>query len=397
MLRELRARGLTRIMLTDFMFWSAVVGSAPLISRLVEQEMPDSANQLISHFILYFTVGSLLGRFFAARMKVDPRLLVYISVGIATLATGFFLVVSEDLWKAGQVLQGLAMGMYGVSIFAINSSLIPADKRMTWFSIVAIADFLGFACGPVISGVIVQVFSIQTAVIVFLVMLGIGFINCFRFPQMGTSDDEESTGSAGKITSKQLMKAAIGLHLALFLSLLYHVFYGRYMPITFETRFLAIESLFFGGYIFGGLAYRFGGVQVMQRMTDRGKFLLSLTFMTLTALGVALFPIMGQGLEVFCVFVGMLYGMGFEALYIFSMAWVASNANKHERPKLISLIFMGFDLSSLAAGVSFGPLMVYTGTMGLFYALLLLLPLYLMLPWLLPTQPLKKRHFTVNA
>lgn len=397
MYQDLKARGLTRIMLTDFMFWSAVVGSAPLISRLVEGSFNDQANMLISRFVFFFTIGALLGRLIAGRLNFSPVKLVKVSTLIATLSFGLYLLKNPLLWQFAQSFQGLAMGMYGVSIFAINSSLIPADKRMTWFSIVAIADFLGFASGPVISGMIVQFFSVQAAVWVFTLMLVVGFLNSFRFPEMGDDDNQETAPESVPITSKQLKKAALGFHLAMFISLLYHVFYSRYLPITFETRWFAIESLFFGGYIFGGLAYRFGVVQAMNALGDRGRFWVSLGFMASTAIGVALFPYLGSGLEIFCVIVGVCYGLGFEALYIFSMAWVAANATGKERSKLISLVFMGFDAASLAAGLSFGPLMQYTGVMGLFYALLLLLPFYLMLPAMLPTKPLKERHFTVNG
>lgn len=397
MYRDLKARGLTRIMLTDFMFWGAVVGSAPLISRLVEQQMPDQANVLISRFVFFFTLGAISGRLIAGRFDFNPLKLTKIANAIALGAFSLYLSDHALIWYTAQSFQGLAMGMYGVSIFAINSSLIPADKRMTWFSIVAIADFLGFASGPVISGMVVQFFGIRAAIMVFLAMLVVGFINSFRFPAMGTDDLDPNSVSGFVLSSKQLRIASLGLFSAMFVSLLYHVFYSRFLPITFETRWFAIESLFFGGYIFGGLAYRFGVVQAMNALSDRGRFWVALGLMAVTAIGVGLFPYMGSGLEMACVLVGMFYGLGFEALYIFAMAWVAANATGKDRSKMISLVFMGFDAASFAAGLSFGPIMAFSGTLGLFNLMLLLLPLYLCLPLLLPAPSRQQEQLPISV
>ena len=63
--------------------------------------------------------------------------------------------------------------------------------------------------------------------------------------------------------------------------------------------------------------------------------------------------------------------------------WVAENASPQNRARMISIVFIGFDFSSLIPGFGFGPAIQWLGMMGLYNSLLLFIPVILALPMMI--------------
>lgn len=372
-------RRLWPILAVDFFFWIITAGSAPLMSRIAEARLhEDQANLIIARMILFFTVGSICGRYIAGRVDRQPRVSMSFACLVAALAFLLFHTGDPRLWLLGQILQGLSMGVYGVSVIALTSSLIPAQSRMRGFALVGLADFMGFAVGPILSGALGKHYSLTAVVWVFFALGLLATGMTFICPRKGGSE-----GSSSKSDRKlpwQAIKRLLPLQLTLLISLLFHVFYSRYLPILFETEILTVESLFFMGYIVGGIIFRLGFVRVMERMSLRKVFFLAILSMTLTACFVAVFPFLPQHLVSLSLLTGFLYGIGFEVLYIFCLVWTSANTTDQNRAKGVAFVFFGFDGSALFAGVAFGPLVEMLTPMGLFNWLLVLLVPYLLLP-----------------
>lgn len=366
-------------MVSDFLFWTATAGLGPLMSRLAEAELGASAsNSLIARMLLVFTLGALAGRALAGSWSVRPKIPLNMAVFVTGLGVVCYFHPSPGFWLVGQALQGFALGLYAVSMFRLTATLIPAGQRMRGFALIGIADFLGFAFGPVISGLFYGWYEFRGTFILFLLIAGFAFIATQFLPSW--KEDAAQKDAEKKPLKRKLYKQFLPLHLCLLLCLLFHIFYSRYLPIMYHTGEIAIESWFFFGYILGGISIRLGIIQKLEKLSDRRVFFLSIVFMCITAVLVGFFPMIDDSLNYAAVFTGVFYGLGFEALYIFCLTYIASNAPEASRGGVLAFVFMGFDVSNLFAGLTFGPLANYLSPQGLLLALFGVIPILLVLP-----------------
>lgn len=380
-------------MICDFLFWSATAGLGPITSRMAEAHLSEGlANLVIARMLLTFTVGALAGRFFAGWWKHHPKVPLRFSMAVSGLGLCCYLSDSTWVWLIGQSLQGFSLGLYGVSMFRFTATLIPPGKRMRGFALIGMADFLGFAFGPVLSGLLYGWIGFAATFKAFLTIIIFAMFVSRYFPAW--SPGELEAGNSKFSFNLKGLGAFAPLHLALLLCLLYHIFYSRYLPVLYHTPVMAIESWFFSGYIVGGLGIRMGFIGRLEKMSDRRVFAIALVFMMITAVLVAFFPMIDRGLGVAGLLTGVFYGVGFEALYIFCLTYIASNTNEQSRGRAIAFVFMGFDISNLVAGISFGPLANSLGPNGLFLGLLAFLPLVMMLPLFLKNTGIQQSGVT---
>lgn len=375
----MNAKQLMPIMVSDFLFWSATAGLGPIMSRLAEAELdPVRSNLVIAHMLLAFTLGSLAGRALAGLWPRQPKYLIRGSIALSGLGLLHYFSHEPNVWLLGHILQGIAMGLYGISMFRLASTLIPAGERMRGFALIGMADFLGFAFGPVISGLLSGWGGFSLTFVVFLFIICGAFISSYLMPDWVSSPSQ--AGAKGMVVKLGRLRQFLPLHLGLLICLFFHIFYSRYLPIIYDTGAIAIESWFFSGYILGGIGIRLGLIRKLEAMPDRRVFALSIGFISLTAILVGFFPTIGAGLGLAAMFTGVFYGLGFEALYIFCLTYIANNSPEHLRGRSIAFVFMGFDLANLIAGLTFGPLANQLTPKGLGLVLLVLIPFLLSLP-----------------
>jgi len=374
----MKAKQLIPIMVSDFLFWASTAGMGPIMSRLAEANLEAATgNLIIGRMVLMFTLGALLGRAAAGAWQGAPKTCLLASIVLSGSGLLTYFSTVPMAWLVGHVMQGLALGLYGVNMFKLTAMLIPANQRMRGFAMIGLADFLGFAFGPVISGLIYGIAGFQPTFFIFLIIISGALCAGLALPNLTPS--ETSPSSTKVIDLKQYLHF-LPLHLCLMITLLFHIFYSRYLPITYETGAIAVESYFFSGYMLGGLGVRLGMIQWLETLSDRKVFGIAIGSMSVTAVLVGAFPFISSGLGIAAIFTGVFYGVGFEMLYIFCMAYIASNASERERGRIIAFVFMGFDLSNLIAGASFGPLANKLTPTGLMWALLLFIPVLMALP-----------------
>lgn len=374
----MKAKQLIPIMISDFLFWAATAGMGPIMSRLAEAHLDAvTGNLVIARMVLMFTLGALLGRATAGAWQGPPKTCLMAASTLSGLGLLTYFSNSPFIWMAGHALQGLALGLYGVNMFKLTAMLIPPGQRMRGFAMIGLADFLGFSFGPVISGLIYGVVGFSLTFVIFLSII-LGAL-CAGFALPNLVPDNSPGPSPKKIDFGKYLHF-LPLHLCMLICLLFHIFYSRYLPITYDTGVIAVESYFFSGYMLGGLGVRLGIVQWLETLTDRRIFFIAIGFMCTTAVLVGVFPFIDSGLGVAAIFTGVFYGVGFETLYIFCLTYIAANVSERERGRILAFVFMGFDLSNLVAGSSFGPLANKLTPVGLMWVLLIFVPVLLLLP-----------------
>jgi len=356
------------------------------MSRLSNAFLEENhSNLIIGRMLFVFTVGAFTGRIIAGTWNQHPKYPIRSSILIS--GVGILAYFSKDpmFWLAGQALQGFSLGLYGVSMFRFTATLIPPGQRMRGFALIGMADFLGFAFGPALSGVLFSVMGFNFSFLTFFLVIALALIASSFLPTWEPLSNEQQR-EVPKLALKGYFQF-IPLHVALLICVLYHIFYSRYLPILYHTGTFAIESWFFTGYLLGGIGIRLGIIRRLETMADKKVFSIALALMGTTALLVTSFPFLGSNIGPGAIVTGAFYGLGFEALYIFCLSYIAANSSEKRRGKVIAFVFMGFDLSNLLAGLSFGPLANKLQANGLFILLLVFLPILILLPfWLKNTE-----------
>lgn len=387
----LNFRPLVPVMAADFIFWCMTSGMSPLMSRFAAAHTEDAVtHRLIATMILAFTAGSIMGRFMVVRFNGEPKWAMAAANLVGALAFLGYLSDHHAGWLLGQWGQGLAMGFYSVGAVNLTASLLPPDQQMRGFALVGVADFLGFSSGPVFAGLLVSGLGFPWAFGFFFVLMVVGCgVSCvapLRHDRPADGDPKrERKVPAG------MYRLFLPLTVALFISLLYHVFYARYLPLMVDTGRLPLETLFFAGYVVGGLAFRFGMVGILERLQDEVVFGLALLSMGIAAVAVAWIPGDASYLIAYVVVAGLLYGLGFELMYVFILSWVATHTRAGFRGKVYSFVFLGFDAAKVVAGLSFGALAAQLTPAGLMRGLLWLLPVYALMVWVLRRHPAPKQ------
>ncbi len=384
---EVGARGAFRktwflpVMATDFLFWTTSTGLAPLLSRMVSASLPLERSQtFISQLVLVFAGGTICGRFLAGRWRGQPKVPLIAAVALSGLAFPFYFQDRPTIWILGQGLQGLALGVYGVSVVTLISARLPPARQMRGFAQIGMADFLGVASGPVVSGLVFARWGGEAALATFLGLMVLGLLTVCLIPAAEQKEPLEER--LERRPPKGTYLRFFPLMLALWISILFHIYYSRYLPLLFQRGSIPVESLFFFGYVAGGILFRLGLVQWLERQADHHAFGLALLLMSLTSLLVTILPHADLGFAYWVVLTGTCYGLGFEMLYIFCLSWTAARSRAGYRGRVFAFVFFGFDAGNLCAGLSFGLLANRFSAHGLLKILLWLIPIYLCLPLL---------------
>lgn len=368
------------IIVTDFLVWSSSTGLYPLLSRMAEAEVgPEAAPEVIANMVLLFTLGAVVGRWMAGRFEFQPRTFVTIATSLCLAALLALFGPGPAWWYLARSVQGLALGCYAISVMMLMSETLPAHRRMRGFALIGMADFLGFAFGPVVSGLLVSSFGFGAALSVFVAFMILALLTGRSLPHLPRNQDPEPQ----QPDDAKWPLRFLPLSLALFVGFMLHLYYGAFLPITVETVRFPVETLFFAGYIAGGLGFRLGFVALLERYEGPWAFAATLLLMGATSLFVASWPETHAWLDGMVLVTGMVYGLGFEALYIFSLAWVSRHASPKSRAHAFTLVFWGIDVAAIVSGLSYGHLAHALGAKGLLHLLLYLNGLFVVLPWAL--------------
>ena len=269
------------------------------------------------------------------------------------------------------------MGCYAISVMMLMSLVIPPHRRMRGFALVGMADFLGFSFGPVLSGLSVAKLGFSATLWLFVGLMVCAVISASKLPS------HELNAEINREEGKQYPWRFLPLAMALCVGFLFHIYYGNYLPISVATHSFPVETLFFAGYMVGGIGYRLGFVGLMERLRGYHSFALTLLLMGLTSISVSLWPENHVLLDPIVFVTGLIYGLGLEALYIFSLSWVSQHADLKERAKAFVVVFSGIDVAAVFAGLSYGAAVSAWGIPGLLRTLLISNLLLLILPFML--------------
>ncbi len=375
-----KSKAYAAIMMTDFLVWSSSTGLYPLLSRMAKAELDEAvAYHVIAHMVLVFTVAAMFGRWVAGRLKLEAKTFVFVATVLCMLALFALFGNHPYWWYLGRGLQGFALGCYAISVMMMVSQILPAGRRMRGFALIGMADFLGFAFGPVISGLIVEAYGFRAALSCFLVLMFIAVLTSRLLPNVSAV----SIAEPEEATQKSLPWHFLPLSAALFIGFAFHIYYGTFIPITVKTVNFPVETLFFAGYILGGLGFRLGFVKLLEKYEGAIAFAGTLFLMGFTSFMVSLWPPSHPWLDWMVVLTGVGYGLGFEALYIFSLSWVSHHTSLSNRARAFAVVFWGIDVAAVIAGLTFGGLVDGLGVLGLLQLLLWLNLAFVALPFAL--------------
>lgn len=368
------------ILATDFLYWLTAAGMTPLLSRMIQARLGEQqTNQMVSWMILSGTVFSLLGRFVAGRSMASPKRFLRFGTTLSTLALLLFFLENPRWWLFGRALQGFALGSYAVAILTCTSLVLPRARQFKGFAMIGMADFLGFSFGPVLSGLLQERIGYHGTLLVFLVAVAATQWTSGRIRLEPAPEEDDQAPPPPQLDFP--LKAFIPLSLGVFFGLLYHIFFSNYLPIQVKTTQLPVETVFFAGYVVGGIAFRIRLIDLFTRFSGPLGYGVAILALAGTVAVMAYWPLHSAHIDLWVALSGLAYGMGLEALYIFTLAWVSAHTVTERRNRAYAMVFSGIDLSSLIGGLFFGVLTNLWGIQGLQRAMLSLLPLFLALPF----------------